>query len=105
LSGGSKEEVRGDCRCGQCCHLLVEVELEDALVEPKIKERCSEIRGLTNEVIGYLLNVKENDYACAFLDRQTNLYQSRPLACRLFDCQGEGREQLIELGYLPPRAP
>lgn len=53
------------------------------------------------ELAGYLLNAK--DGPCAFLDRQTNLctiYDSRPLICRLFDCEGEDRERLIELGIL-----
>jgi hypothetical protein len=27
-------------------------------------------------------------------------YETRPLICRLFDCDGEGKEQLIELGVL-----
>jgi Fe-S-cluster containining protein len=43
---------------------------------------------------------------CVFLDPKTDLcgiYKTRPLVCRLFDCEGEGREQLIELGILPER--
>ena len=36
------EEVHSDCRCGECCRrLILEVLVEDAEVEPKIKERCS----------------------------------------------------------------
>jgi len=53
---------------------------------------------------GYLLNrITEKSHACVFLDDATNLckiYSNRPLICRLFDCDGEGREQLIELGII-----
>lgn len=103
------QTVTGQCRCGQCCRLLIEVDLEDAELEPRIKE-CKPIMAppeLTesgrSELIGYLLNSKRNDYACAFLDRGTNLctiYETRPLVCRLFDCDGEDRHQLIELGII-----
>jgi Fe-S-cluster containining protein len=51
--------------------------------------------------VGYLLNSK--DGPCVFLDLETNLcsiHPTRPLMCRLFDCAGEGREQIIELGIL-----
>jgi Fe-S-cluster containining protein len=106
-------EVKNDCRCGKCCHLLIEVELEDAEREPKIKEKGLPIytppeltRSGKRELSGYLLNVPENGHACAFLDRTTNLctiHATRPLLCRLFDCDGDGKDQLIELGWLPPR--
>lgn len=55
------------------------------------------------EVIGYVLNSADNEYACTFLDRETNrctIYETRPLTCRLSDCDNDGREQLIELGIL-----
>src|SRR5207244_12144378 len=102
------------CRCGECCrHLIIEVLPEDADVEPKIKERGSPLYAgpeLTasgqREQIGYLLNTNENGGSCAFFDRETNLcgiYGTRPLVCRLFNCDGEDREGLIELGILPPR--
>src|SRR5439155_24042585 len=81
--------VVNDCRCGLCCTLLVEVGLEDARREPKIAEKGSPMYHppeLTAsgkpELIGYLLNAEENGYACAFLDRQTNLctiHETRPL--------------------------
>ena len=78
-----RQEVKGQCRCGQCCRrLIIEVGLEDAQREPRIKECGSPIRGFSDEVEGYLLNSHENDYACAFLDRATNLctiYPTRPL--------------------------
>jgi Fe-S-cluster containining protein len=111
------KEVKGECRCGKCCRLIIEVELQDAEREPRIKEKGSPILGAPDaaghrELEGYLLNSKDNDYACAFLDQATNLctiYPTRPLVCRLFDCAGEGREQLIELGMIEkdeePRKP
>ncbi|MCH7752327.1 MAG: YkgJ family cysteine cluster protein [Planctomycetes bacterium] len=36
-----------------------------------------------------MLNDKANDYACLFFDPDTRLctiWQTRPLCCRLFDC-------------------
>jgi Fe-S-cluster containining protein len=104
------KEIQSPCRCAACCRrLLIEVGLEDAEREPRIKELGSPVYApaeLTEsgrkELEGYLLNSRE-DLACVFLDRQSNLcsiYETRPLACRLFDCDGAGREQLIELGIL-----
>lgn len=99
----NKEPVTSDCRCGVCCRrLLIEVGLQDAEREPRIKEMGSPIKGFTDQVEGYLLNSRD-DMACVFLDHATNLcsiYSSRPLICRLFDCSGEGKEQLIELGII-----
>jgi Fe-S-cluster containining protein len=102
------------CRCGECCRrLIIQVSLSDAQREPKIAQRCSPIytgpeftASGQRELEGYLLNGSEGDCACVFLDQATNLctiYETRPLTCRLFDCDGAGREQLIELGILPPR--
>jgi Fe-S-cluster containining protein len=101
--------VVNDCRCGLCCTLLVEVDLEDAKREPKIAELGSPMYlppELTasgeQELAGYILNMRD-DCACVFLDKQTNLcqiHETRPLVCRLFNCEGEGREQLIELGII-----
>lgn len=101
------------CRCGQCCRgLIIEVDLRDAEREPLIAQRCEpmyEHPQLTvsgqRELIGYMLNGRQGDHSCVFLDQATNLctiHETRPLTCRLFDCDGEGREQLIELGMLPP---
>jgi Fe-S-cluster containining protein len=106
------EPTQSDCRCGECCrHLIIEVALDDAKREPKIKEQGSPIylpAELTAsgepELEGYLLNSAGNGNACAFLDQTSNLcsiYETRPWACRVFDCDGEGREQLIELGIKP----
>ena len=72
-----------------------------------IAEHGSPLKGFSEEVEGYMLNDRE-DIACVFLDRQTNLctiYETRPLVCRLFDCAGDGREQLIELGVLNREEP
>jgi len=85
-----------ECRCGKCCQrLLIEVNLEDARREPKIAEQGSAIFSRferipgKRELEGFFLNSRENDWACTFLDRATNLcqiYDSRPLVCRLFNC-------------------
>jgi Fe-S-cluster containining protein len=95
-------EVLSDCRCGECCRsLILEALPQDAEREPRIKERCSPLTGINDELEGYLLNGP--DGACVFLNQQTDLctiHPTRPLMCRLFDCQGEGREQLIELGII-----
>jgi len=106
-------EVQCECRCGKCCHMLIEVDVEDAKREPKIAERGSPIFApaeLTEsgkrELEGYLLNDSRNGYACTFLDRTSNLcsiYDTRPWVCRVFDCDGEQREELVQLGILPPR--
>jgi Fe-S-cluster containining protein len=107
----AKDPTQSSCRCGKCCRsLLIEVLLEDAEREPRIKELGSPTytdARLTQsgqpEIEGYMLNSSANDYACAFLDRQTNLcsiYETRPLVCRLFDCDEKNREDLIELGII-----
>ena len=74
------KEVHSDCRCGECCKLIIEVDLEDARREPKIVQRGSPIYAsaeLTDsgkeELQGYLLNDAANGYACTFLDRTSNL--------------------------------
>src|SRR5262245_35068958 len=62
--------VSNSCRCGRCCRLIIEVDVEDAEREPQIKEKGSPIYvppELTasgqRELAGYLLNSAENDYA------------------------------------------
>lgn len=107
----ASKEVHSTCRCGACCGLIIEVDVRDAEVEPRIKNKGSPIYADppetgTRELIGYLLNSKENDYACAFLDRSCKLctiYETRPLVCRLFDCDGDDRQKLVQLGILPAR--
>jgi Fe-S-cluster containining protein len=104
------KEVKNECRCGDCCrHLIIEATLEDAQQEPNIAEFGSPtytdarlaLSG-QRELEGYVLNDR-GDQACVFLDRHTNLcmiYATRPLSCRLFDCDKEGRQQLTELGII-----
>src|SRR5207248_2220420 len=85
--------VIDSCRCGKCCRLLIEVDLEDAEREPKIKERGSPIytppeltESGQRELAGYMLNKEENGYACVFLDQASSLcsiYPTRPLASAL----------------------
>jgi Fe-S-cluster containining protein len=84
------ETTLSSCRCGKCCAggLLIEATLRDAEREPRIKE-CQTIKGFTDELQGYVLNDKANDYACRFFDQNTRLctvWETRPLCCRLFDC-------------------
>jgi Fe-S-cluster containining protein len=109
------EEVHTDCRCGDCCrHLIIEVNLEDAQREPKIRERGSPIythpeltRSGKRELEGYLLNDPQKGNACTFLDQTTSLcsiHDTRPWVCRVFDCDGKDREELIQLGILPGRS-
>lgn len=92
--------VACECRCGKCCEsLLIEVSLRDAEREPRIKELCGPIWDSDiqifegrKEVGGYLLNSRENGGACVFFDRQTRLctiHGTRPLVCRLFNCDEE----------------
>jgi Fe-S-cluster containining protein len=104
------EEVHNDCRCGECCRMIIEAELEDAQREPRIKNVGSPIYEgpeLTasgeKELIGYLLNRPDNGYACGFLDRSTNLcgiYETRPWVCRVFDCDRDGQE-LVQIDLTP----
>ena len=112
------KEATCECRCGECCRrLLIEVDLDDAEREPKIRELGSPTytdgrltRSGKPELEGFLLNSRD-DMACIFLDRRKNLctiYETRPLACRVFDCDREGREQMIELGIIerhPAKSP
>lgn len=93
------------CRCGKCCEsLLIEVSLRDAEREPRIKElgrplwdnEADLFRG--EKIVGsYLLNSSENEGACVFFNRQTRLctiHGTRPLVCRLFNCdQAQDRFQ------------
>ena len=108
-------ETHSDCRCADCCrHLIIEVDLDDAEREPKIKEQGKPIyapgemtKSGNRELMGYMLNkVTDTSNACTFLNETTNLcsiYDTRPWVCRVFDCDGEDRDELIQLGILPPR--
>jgi len=88
------------CRCGNCCELLlIEASLRDAEREPRIVELGSPIWDDEMDIFhgqkvvgGYLLNRTDNGGACAFFDRQTRLctiHATRPLVCRLFNCDQE----------------
>jgi Fe-S-cluster containining protein len=84
------ESVLSKCRCGFCCErLILEASLRDGLREPRIAAECELLRDIGPEPIGYLLNDRTNGNACHFFDRETRLctiYDTRPLMCRLFDC-------------------
>lgn len=95
-----KHSVDCACRCGRCCDsLLIEASLRDAEREPRIKELCGPIWDTDielfegrKEIGGYLLNSRDNGGACVFFDRQTRLctiHETRPLVCRLFNCDEE----------------
>ena len=101
------DTVACTCRCGKCCEsLLIEASLRDAEREPRIKELCGpiwdtdiELFEHRKEVGGYLLNSRENGGACVFFDRQTRLctiHETRPLVCRLFNCDQEQERFLDE---------
>src|SRR5262249_27310535 len=103
-------ELKCECRCGaRCRSLIIEADLQDAEREPRIAERGSPLwvparstESGETEVEGYLLKGEEGG-ARVFLDEGSNwctIYETRPLACRLFDCDGEGRQQLIDLGVV-----
>ena len=78
------------CDCGNCCRqLILEAEVRDAIREPRIAQECRPLRDIGPDVVGYILNDRENGLACHFLDQQTNLctiYETRPLMCRVFNC-------------------
>jgi len=91
------------------------VDVRDAEREPRIAQECSPIYsdpritvGHQRLLIGYILNSEANDYACAFLDQATNkckIYETRPLTCRLYSCDDEGQQQLLELGMIDREPP
>ena len=87
--------VTCDCRCGNCCErLLLEASPRDAEREPRIVAECEVILNLDDEVIGYSLNDCENEFACRFFDRTVRrcvIYETRPLMCRVFNCDAERR--------------
>lgn len=102
------EEVTSRCRCGDCCRtMIIETCLQDAEVEPLIKERGSPIytgpeftASGQRELQGYLLNGKEGH--CVFLDDAANIctiHTTRPLVCRLFQC--DGSEVSVRSGGAP----
>ncbi len=104
-------ERRCQCRCGHCCErLLIEATAFDARREPRIRERAS----ITDE--GGLLPYEEADWllngptgACVFFHRDAqgqgvcDIYDTRPLACRLFDCDSD--ERALEFRSTRPENP
>ena len=94
--------VSSTCRCGNCCErLILETSLSDAEREPRIAAECAKIRHFQDELVGYLLNDPRNGGACHFLDCQSRLctiYETRPLMCRVFNCDAERRSgDLVDL--------
>jgi len=83
-----------ECRCGNCCrYLILETTLRDAEREPRIAAECESLREIGSDVIGYLLNDRQNGGACHFFDAEAGctIHETRPLMCRLFDCDSERR--------------
>lgn len=92
-----EESVQSNCDCGNCCErLLVEASLRDAVREPRIASECRPMRDIDPElVVGYFLNDRRNGMACHFFDREARLctiYETRPLVCRIFNCNDERRD-------------
>ena len=102
-------EVRNQCRCGLCCeYMIIEATALDARREPKIRERGSIIDEggeIPRDQAGWLLNGRGG--ACVFFHRDEagqgicEIYDTRPLCCRLFNCDTderaiEFREQLAK---------
>ena len=87
-------ELKCRCRCGHCCEsLIIEATAFDARREPRIRERGQPITqgGLVPlEHAEWLLNGPRGP--CVFFHRDgeglgvCEIYDTRPLACRLFDC-------------------
>jgi Fe-S-cluster containining protein len=100
----AEHSVTCECRCGNCCErLLIEVSVRDALREPRIKV-CGPIYDDNfgqgpKDLIGYMLNDRDNDFACRFFDRETRrciIHDTRPLICRVFNCDEEANERWPE---------
>ncbi len=97
------------CRCGLCCqHFLIEATAADARREPRIAELGAPIpHEEGDEPAGYVLNRGAfAGGACMFLDFEgkwavCGIYATRPEVCRRFDCEGDGRRRLLELGLRP----
>ena len=87
--------VTSECRCGHCCErLILEATLRDGEREPRIAAECPSIREIGPDPIGYLLNARSNNMACHFFDQERRLctiYETRPLMCRVFNCDVERR--------------
>lgn len=83
-----------ECRCGKCCETaLVEASFRDAEREPRIAETgtplMDDMRTGVTEQVGWMLG--RTDGHCVFFDPENRLctiYDTRPLACRVFNCDG-----------------
>lgn len=86
------------CNCGDCCrNLIVETTLNDAAREPLIAKRGKPYRDF-EDVVGYLLNDRDNGNACTFFDQATNrctIWDTRPGLCRLFNCDDPERQAQV----------
>ena len=82
------------CRCGKCCETaIVEASFRDAEREPRIAESgmplMDDMRTGVKEQIGWMLG--RVDGHCVFIDPENRLctiYETRPLECRVFNCDG-----------------
>lgn len=92
-------QVCSSCRCGHCCEgLIIEASAYDTWREPRIRERGSPITegGLIPlEQANWLLNGLGGP--CVFFHRDQEgrgvceIYETRPLGCRHFDCDHDER--------------
>lgn len=82
------------CRCGRCCEVaIVEASFRDAEREPRIAETgtplMDDMRTGVKEQVGWMLG--RTDGHCVFFDpeqRLCTIYDTRPLECRVFNCDG-----------------
>jgi Fe-S-cluster containining protein len=105
------------CRCGRCCEVaIVEASFRDAEREPRIAETgmplMDDMRTGTKEQVGWMLGRKDGH--CVFFDPENRLctiYETRPLECRVFNCDGpEGeifrdRESWVRKNLTPAHEP
>lgn len=105
------------CRCGRCCETaIVEASFRDAEREPRIAETgmplMDDMRTGVKEQVGWMLGRKDGH--CVFFDPENRLctiYETRPLECRVFNCDGpEGeifrdRESWARKNLTPAREP
>lgn len=88
------------CRCGLCCeYMIIEATALHARREPKIRERGSIIDEggeIPPDQADWMLNRGKD---CVFFSRDSEgrgvceIYNTRPLCCRLFDCDHDERAQ------------
>ena len=95
------------CKCGRCCEVaIVEASFRDAEREPRIAETgtplMDDMRTGVKEQVGWMLG--RTDGHCVFFDPENRLctiYDTRPLVCRVFNCDGpEGEYFRDPAGFL-----